>query len=182
MSGFQPDLFGETDAIEDAARNFLATPWTSLLGWWGHPDVIEAMVDHGEIKASKGEGYAYSIRPKGLHFEPVETWGGWSSRPRHMIPWASLRAWRETHPGVTAQIEALSAGRGHPRRLGWRWWMEPFALRGRGWHPSYLEHEQEPDYYDGDERPDTAWADRMTAWHLVIDATADAELVVETMR
>lgn len=191
MTPQQYDLFGEVAAAEEAAaaaadlrardaRTFLASPWTDLLGWWGHPEAIEALVDHGETKAAVNHaGWAYSIRPAGLHFERQETWGGWHHRPRHLIPWSELRAWRDAHPDVTAQIEALSAGRGHPRRLGWRWWGQPFALRGTGWHPSYYDAEQQPGYYDGDERPESAWGDRMAAWHLVIDAVSSAALRVE---
>lgn len=192
----QYDLFGEVEAVEKtaqaaalatsaAARSFLTeTPWPDLLGWWLYPEAIEANLTRGEAKASYrrglagGPGWAWAIWRDGLRFEAGSTWQGWNHRPRWCIPWGELHGLRDAHPDVTAQLDALADGRGHPNALGWRWWTDPFALHPDGWHPSYLDGEQQADWYDGCARPGTAYADRIRAWRLVLCVVGDAALSV----
>ncbi|WP_313888747.1 hypothetical protein [Mycolicibacterium sp. CBMA 226] len=186
----QYDLFGEIEAAELAASTqaaarrasamqFLAeTPWPDLLAWWLHPDVIETQLDYGECKASyrRGRhgtpGWAWAIWRDGLRFEAGDTWQGWQHRPRWCIPWAELRTLRSSRPDTTAQLADLAAGRGHPRAAGRRWWTDPHSLT-QGWHPDALQAEQNADWYDGCERPDAAWPDRLMAWQLVIAAVRE---------
>lgn len=192
----QYDLFGEIEAAQKSAeiaaraasaeaRSFLTlTPWPSLISWWLHPDIVETRLHHGETKASyrRGPGdnlgWAWATWRDGLRFEAGDTWQGWSHRPRWCIPWAELRALRDAHPAVTAQLHALAEGRGHPSSLGWRWWTDPFVLHPDGWHESYLESEQHPDWYDGCERRETAYADRLQAWQLALDVVRSSDLTV----
>lgn len=189
----QYDLFGEIEAAEkiaeSAARSsglaasvFLAqTPWPGLIGWWLHPDAIESRTDGGVSYRSgpnDSPGWAWTRRRGGLLFESGTTWRGWDSRPRWCIPWAALRTLRAEHPDVTERLQALAAGRGHPCSLGWLWWTDPHALRPEGWHPSYLESERRADYYHGCSRPETAYKDRLDAWHLALDVVRGAALDV----
>ena len=117
-------------------------------------------------------------RGDGLRFEAGDTWQGWNHRPRWCIPWPELRRLRAAHPEATAQLHALAVGRGHPNALGWRWWADPFSLRPDGWHSSYFDNEQQPDWYDGCDRPETAYADRIDAWRLVLGIVEEATLTV----
>lgn len=195
----QLDLFGEVEAAEQAsarasegrsraANTFLASPWPDLLGWWGYPDVVEAQLHHGETEASKRSGpngtpgWAWATWRDGLHFEGEACWskaGGWSHRPSWVIPWTELHALRDSRPDITQRILDLADGHGAVRRgYGWRWWAAPYTLTPWGWHPSYYEVEQQADYYDHDARPEGAWADRMAAWRLVLDAVTVARLTV----
>lgn len=196
----QDDLFGEVQAAEKtaqaaalvasaAARSFLTeTPWPDLLGWWLRGDTIEANLDRGEAKASYrrgpngNPGWAWAIWRDGLRFEAGDTWQGWNQRPRWCIPWPELRRLRAAHPEVTTQLHALAVGRGHPNGLGWRWWTDPFSLHPDGWHSSYFDDEQQPDWYDGCARPETAYADRMGAWRLVLGIVGEATLSVNAQR
>ena len=190
----QYDLFGEIEAAEAAAAlaadadslaaaAFLASKsWGELLGWWLHPDAIEANIQHGEIKAGYSGAdrgrWAYAIRPDGLRFEAGDTWQGFSHRPRLCIPWAELHALRASRPDLTQELTELAAGHGHPRTFGWRWWLVPYSM-GTIWHPDYARAERQADYYDHDDRPAEAYADRMRAWELILAAVADAQLAVE---
>lgn len=193
----QYDLFGEMEAAEKAeqcrarqataaARTFLSeTPWPDLIAWWLHPTAAEKRLDQGEAKASyrrgpEGEpGWAWAIWRDGLRFEAGATWPGWGHRPRWCIPWAQLHEIREDNPELTAKLHQLAAGRGHPHSVGWRWWSDPFALHPQGWHPDYLQSERQPDYYDGCDRPDTAYADRLQAWRMALDVVANANPLVQ---
>ncbi|TXI56479.1 hypothetical protein [Mycolicibacterium mageritense] len=199
----QYDLFGDIEAAEKAERAadaaasaaaspaasaFLTeTPWPALLAWWQHSDAIEARLDHGEVKAcfrrgpGANPGWAWAVWRDGLRLESAETWQGWHQRPRWCIPWSQLRGMRDRHPAVTAQVRALAAGRGHPTSVGWRWWTDPHALRPDGLHMSCLEREQQADWYDGCARPDTAYADRLHAWQLVLEAISTATLHVHAV-
>ena len=191
----QYDLFGEIDAAETsaaalaqsrstAATDFLTqTPWPDLLGWWAHPDSIEAKLTHGETKAyfrrcPDGTGWAWAIWRDGLRFEPADAWQGWSHRPQWCIPWQQLRALRATHHQITDQVALLAAGRGHPTSAGWRWWTDPHALNPHGMHPSALHAEQCPDWYPNCDRPATAYGDRIEAWRLVLEVVRAAALEV----
>lgn len=192
----QYDLFGEIEAAEESARDLaaersaaarsfmIATPWPQLISWWLYPDVIEAKLDQGDAKAcyrrGPGEvpGWAWAIWRDGLRFEEAGTWRGWNFRPRWCIPWAALHDVRNANPDVTAQLLVLATGRGHPRSRGWRWWIDPFVLHPDGWHPDYLRDEQEPDWYDGCARPETAYADRLEAWRIALGIIRIAELKV----
>lgn len=195
----QLDLFGDVEAAENAARTvdgirsglakafIIDTPWPELVSWWLHSDAIEAMLTRGEVKASyrRGPGslpgWAWAIWSDGLRYESGDLWRGWNYRPRWCIPWPQLHALRDAHPDVTARLLVLADGRGHPRSLGWRWWADPFALHPNGWHPDRLKDEQHPDWYDGCDRPETAYADRLEAWRLALDAIRTADLkVVDT--
>lgn len=182
----QLDLFGEVEAAERSAQTvneirsglarafIIDTPWTELVAWWLHPDAIEAMLTRGEAKASYRRtpgcigGWAWAIWTDGLRYEPADTWRGWSYRPRWCIPWDQLHAMRDARPEVTAQLLELADGRGHPRSLGWRWWQPP--RRPSDWHPDVLATDQNPDYYDDCGRPETAYADRLEAWRIALDA------------
>ena len=195
-SAIQYDLFGEVEAAQRAAetaahaavasaRAFLTqTPWPGLVSWWLHPEAIESRLHHGEVKASyrrgpgDDPGWAWATWRDGLRFEAGGTWQGWDHRPRWCIPWVQLSAVRDAHPAITAQLRILADGRGHPNTVGWRWWTDPFVLHPDGWHESYLESEQDPDWYDGCERPESAYADRLKAWHLALDVMRRAELAV----
>lgn len=192
----QYDLFGEMEAAEKsaqaasgamsaAARRFLTeTPWPDLVGWWLHAEAIESQLNRGESKASyrRGPGdkpgWAWAIWRDGLRFEAGDTWQGWDHRPRWCIPWVEMRGLRESHPEVTAQLQALADGRGHPNSIGWRWWTDPFVLHSDGLHSSYLECEQHADWYDGCERPETAYNDRIEAWRIALDVACSADLAV----
>lgn len=196
----QYDLFGEVETAQQsaetadhtasaAARSFLTdTPWPDLVAWWLHPDVVESRLDRGEAKASyrrgpgDAPGWAWAIWRDGLRFEADDTWLGWSHQPRWCIPWAELHSLRASHPAVTAQLHALADGRGHPRSLGWRWWTDPFVLHPDGWHEGYFESERKPDWYQGCERPETAYADRLDAWRIALDVVHSAELAVTEVR
>ncbi|WP_454793786.1 hypothetical protein [Mycolicibacterium lutetiense] len=193
----QYDLFGEIEATEKAAqrrarqataaaRAFLSeTPWPDLIAWWVHPTATQSRLDQGEAKSSyrrgpdHAPGWAWGIWRDGLRFEAGDTWQGWGHRPRWCIPWSQLHEIRSDHPEVTAELAELAAGRGHPHSVGWRWWSDPFALHPHGWHPDYLESERQPDYYDGCDRPETAFTDRLQAWHLALTVIAQASPVVE---
>lgn len=182
----QYDLFGEMEAAEKAAqtaaraqsagaRSFLTeTPWPDLLGWWLHTEAIESKLDRGEVKANyrRGPGgtpgWAWAIWRDGLRFETGDSWQGWDQRPRWCIPWTELRDLRDSHPEVTAKLRTLAGGRGHPNSVGWRWWTDPFVLHPDGWDSTYLEAEKHADWYDGCARPQTAYADRLEAWRLVL--------------
>ncbi|WP_233213681.1 hypothetical protein [Mycobacterium hubeiense] len=195
----QYDLFGEVEAAHMAAEAasrarsaaaaaFLAsTPWPPLLGWWLHSEAIEAMLDHGEARASfrrsqhDRPGWAWAIWRDGLRFEAEETWLGWGHRPQWCIPWQELHRLRDAHPAVTERLAGLADGRGHPRSAGWRWWTDPHCLTD-GWHPDSLTAEQQPDWYVGCARPATAWNDRLEAWRLVLDVVATATLDVTIPR
>lgn len=173
-------------AASAAACTFLTeTPWPDLLGWWLHPDVIEARLDRGEAKASyrRGPGgkpgWAWAIWRDGLRFEAGDTWQGWGHRPRGCIPWQELHGLREAHPELPTQLRALADGRGLPNSLGWRWWTDPFAMHPDGWDSSYLEDEQQADWYDGCTRPETAYADRLEAWRLMLGIVRTASLSVK---
>lgn len=193
----QYDIFGEVEAAEMAAysaaeaasvaaRSFLTeTPWPDLLSWWLHPQLIEARLDRGEAKASyrRGAGvkpgWAWAIWRDGLRFEAGDTWQGWGGRPRWCIPWHELHRLPEAHPEVTARLRALADGRGRPNAIGWRWWAVPFTLHADGWHSSYFEHEQQPDWYDGCTRLETAYVDRLEAWRLILGVVRDVALSVK---
>ncbi|WP_441964494.1 hypothetical protein [Mycolicibacterium houstonense] len=190
----QYDLFGEIEAAERSAQRaahaasaaaitFLTeTPWPDLISWWVHPEATQARLEHGDTMAKfrhgpdGTHGWAWAIWRDGLRFEAAETWQGWGHRPRWCIPWSQLHTLRDAHPEVTAQLQALCAGRGHPYSVGWRWWTDPHALHPHGWHPSYLHTEQKPDYYHGCSRPETAYADRIRAWNLTLDAVTASTL------
>lgn len=192
----QYDLFGEVEASEraaalagqalsaDASAFLVGTPWPELLGWWLHPAAIEAMLTHGEAKASYrraadgGPGWAWAIWRDGLRFESGQTWGGWSARPKWCIPWTELHRLRDGLQHITERLLILAEGRGNPRSVGWRWWMDPSALRPDGVHPETLSAERQADWYDHCERADTAFTDRMEAWNLVLGAAGDACLTV----
>ncbi|WP_234816691.1 MULTISPECIES: hypothetical protein [Mycolicibacterium] len=189
----QYDLFGEVEAAEKAAESaarsasmsaivFLTqTPWPDLIGWWLHPDAIESRTDGGASYRSgpnNTPGWAWAKQRRGLLFESNTTWPGFDKRPRWCIPWTELRTLRAEHPDVTERLQALAAGRGHPCSLGWLWWTDPHALRPEGWHPSRLDSEQQADYYHGCARPETAYTDRLDAWHLVLDVVRSATLAV----
>ena len=193
----QYDLFGELETAERSAESaaqarsvaasaFLAdAPWPDLLGWWLYPDTIEAQLNHGETKASYrigpngSPGWAWAIWRDGLRFEGGDDWQGWSHRPRWCIPWTQLRSLRDDHPEVTAQLSLLSTGRGHPSSDGWKWWTVPAALRPDGLHPTHLDAEQQPDWYPGCTAPETAFNDRLQAWHLTLNAVRAARLEVK---
>lgn len=193
----QLDLFGEVEAAEARAAGeqadvhqqaieFLTSPWSGLLAWWMDPEgaTIERRLDHGStpcryrsgrIGEADWPGYAYSMWRDGLHFERGNEWsaaGGWSHRPRHVIPWETLHELRDAHPDALAELRRLSAGRGVPHSLGWRWYSCPAILTPWGWHPDYYESEREQDYYTGetfdDEAPPHAYADRLRAWAIVV--------------
>lgn len=196
----QYDLFGEIEAVEQseasmaeaasaAAVAFLTeTPWPGLLGWWVHSEAIESQLDHGSTKASyrrgpdDSPGWSWATWRDGLRFESDETWPGWGERPRWCIAWSELHAFRNGRSDVTERLQVLAAGRGHPCSLGWRWWTDPHALRPDGWHPSCLESEKLADAYHGCSRPESAYADRLEAWHLVLDAARTANLAVVDTR
>lgn len=192
----QYDLFGEMEAAEksaaEAARALSAaacaflveTPWPDLLAWWAYPETIESRLTFGDTKASyraAGDGdagWAWAIWRDGLRFEAGDTWQGWNHRPRCCIAWDGLRGLRAANPDVTAQLDMLADGRGHPNSNGWRWWSDPHALNPRGLHPGLLEAEQRPDWYPGCARPQTAYADRLQAWRLVLGVVRAAALTV----
>lgn len=192
----QYDLFGEIEAAEQAAQRaaraasaaataFLSeTPWPDLISWWLHPQETQGRLEHGDTKAKfrRGPdgtaGWAWATWRDGLRFEAADTWQGWGHRPRWCIPWSQLHTLRDAHPAITAQLHALAAGRGHPHSVGWRWWTDPHALHPHGWHPSYLQSEQEPDYYHGCSRPETAYTDRIRAWNLTLEAVSASNLTV----
>lgn len=194
----QLDLFGEIEAEEKRAAaeladvhrqaiEFLTSPWPDLLDWWIDPEgsVIERRLDHGETKASFrhgriGEpdwrGWAWSKWRDGLHFQAGDEWsaaGGWWHRPSHVIPWATLHQLRDAHPDALGELRRLSAGRGTPWSIGWRWHACPFILTPWGTHPSWFEGEREQDYYSGntfdEPAPPNAYADRLKAWAIVIE-------------
>ena len=193
----QYDLFGEIEAAEEArasaaqhassaAGRFLTeTPWPGLIGWWLHSVEVERKLDRGEAKASfrrgptGAPGWAWAIWRDGLRFEAGDTWQGWDQRPRWCIPWEQLHRVRDAHPWVTAKLRQLADGRGQPNSIGWRWWTDPFALHPDGWHSSYLESEQQADWYDGCARPENAYIDRLEAWRLALGVVESASLVVE---
>lgn len=189
----QYDLFGEIESAEQqalsaaraasaAAVSFLTdTPWPALLGWWLHPDAIESRINSGPNARSGPHdtpGWAWAKWRDGLRFESETTWPGWDKRPRWCIPWAELHAHRAKHPHITTRLQVLADGRGHPCSRGWLWWTDPHALRPDDWNPDYLDSERQPDYYHGCARPETAYSDRLDAWHLVLNATRDAHLTV----
>ncbi|MGW0162195.1 hypothetical protein ACWDUN_23060 [Mycobacterium sp. NPDC003323] len=199
MTVVQLDLFGEIEAAEladaaardsaamQAAAFLVETPWPDLLAWWIHTDATESRLDHGECKASYrrspdgSPGWAWAIWRDGLRFEAGDSWaaaGGWRHRPRWCIPWVELRAFRNAHPEVTARLQELAAGRGDPHARGWRWWIPPHGLRPDGMHESYMEGEQDPAYYDGCQRSETAWRDRLAAWRLVLDTVRSVSPMV----
>lgn len=153
------------------AVDFLQSPWPDLLAYLVDPEYIESRLDYGEVKASLGDEWAWSRWKEGLHFERREPWsdhGGWSHRPCGMIPWVALRDLIASHPAELAQIRALAEGRGTPRSLGWRWFMQPAIMR-TGMHHSYIEHEREDGYYATEPwwptRPN-GYADKLNAWLL----------------
>lgn len=196
----QYDLFGEVEAAEHmkaaearaasaAASQFLVeTPWPDLLSWWLHGEMIEERLTRGEASASfrrgpgGGPGWAWAIWSDGLRYEAQETWQGFACRPRWCIPWVELRALRDAHPDVMARLQRLADGRGHPRSVCWRWWTDPYVLNSYGLHPSYLEGEQDPERYAGCARPETAFADRLEAWQLVLEVVRTASLTVTDTR
>lgn len=196
----QYDLFGDLEAAHEAAaaaereasaaaRSFITeTPWPGLLAWWLHSEVVESALDRGEVKASYrhgrggGPGWAWAIWRDGLHFEAGDTWEGWNFRPRRCIAWAELRTIRRAHPEVTAQLQHLAVGRGHPKSAGWRWWADPFVLHPDGWSQQRLDSEQQADWYHGCERPGSAYGDRLEAWRLVLDVVGATNLRVTEKR
>lgn len=192
----QYDLFGEVEAAEqvqtarsraastEASRFLVETPWPDLLSWWLHGELIEARLTRGEANSSYrrgpdgGPGWAWAIWRDGLRYEAAGTWQGFNSRPKWCIPWGELGALRRGHPGVTARLQGLADGRGLPTSACWRWWMDPYVLNSHGMHPSYLVGEQDPGRYGGCARPESAFADRLEAWQLVLDVVRGADLTV----
>jgi hypothetical protein len=171
---------------EAEARAFLTSPWSGLLAWLIDPEATEALLHHGEVKASyrrnraPDAGWAWAIWRDGLHYERGNTWGGWDHRPRSVIAWADLHAMRDAHPVEMAQIAALAEGRGHPRRAGWRWFMTPSIVTNwGGWHHDYYTSEMDDDYYDVGYKvpgPPNGYADRLNAWLLATQIAADLRI------
>lgn len=188
----QYDLFGEIESLEnaiaaaasDAIAFIIETPWPGLLAWWLFPEVVEARLDRGEVKANYrrgpdgNPGWAWAVWSDGLRFESGRVWKGWDHRPAWCIPWTELDRLRASRPEVTKQLQGLAADYGEPRSRSWRWWMDPAALHPGDRHPSHLETERQPDWYDGCPHPETAYADRIAAWNLALDAVRTGSLSV----
>lgn len=137
------------------------------------PAALEAVIQHPTWAHLWGNGdvrsagtWAYSRTLTHYRFEQVDTWwkrGGWEKRPANRIAFGEIRealpldvilhlnAWARTLPDTAASSFKLS---------------RPFELwpDGDKWHPSYIEKDHK----------DPAWADRLEAWTLLIDALRDA--------
>lgn len=150
------------------ARAFLTSPWPDLLAWIVDPPAIEALLDHGETKASYRNGWAWSIWKDGLHYERDDTWPGWYHRPRHIIPWTDLHQLLSDQAELVARVRAIASRRGSPRSLGWRWFTLPEIIRGTTCR-SNLELEREDAYYDVG--GPGGYPDRLNAWALAVQIT-----------
>jgi hypothetical protein len=186
----QYDLFGEVEAAQrlaqsapqaasTAANCFLTeTPWPDLIGWWRTPKGSSPDFAAAKPKPATGAGQAEDVaghgRPGEMDCDSKPTTPGKAGITGHWrIRWAELRGLRDSHPDVTTRLQTLADGRGHPNAVGWRWWTDdPFTLHPDGWHPSYLEDEQQADWYDGCARVETAYGDRLEAWRIALDAVA----------
>lgn len=133
-----------------------------------HPRALEIVAgerrpDTGEVKCGLVHPWAYSVRKDGFYFEHESTWGGWYSKPRHLLTWTDLDAVLAGDPRVQ-QVRAWS----HRLRAvdAWKDRSRPFELwpDPDGWHPSYI---------DGDHAR-RGWRTRIEVWRMVLSILTDA--------
>jgi len=152
----QLDLFGEVEAAETVAaqadRSRLRGALEVLA--FSCPDTLEVLIHLGywRDRDDRSVGYsapwAYSVTRKGLRFEHETTWGGWSSRPRHLVTWEELQGLVGLDPRRRELIDwAAGLWRPGPEdrmpfpdEVPWRYLIRPYELwpNADHWHSSYV--------------------------------------------
>lgn len=158
----QLDLFGDELAAESTRH---VDALTCLRD--SHPRALEILTgerrpDTGEVRCGLSGSWAYSVRRAGFCFEDASTWGGWYSRPAHVLTWPELDELVGADPrlaDVAAWSRSLAADARRDRYRPFELWPDP-----ESWHPSYIK---------GD-RDHPGWADRLAAWRLVLAILDDA--------
>ena len=171
LSVEQPDLFGEDDAAE-TRRYYDAL--TCLAD--AYPNALEVLIgdrrpDTGETRARMTNPWAYWSDRAGYRFERVATWGGWYSRPRHMITWTELDQLVGHDPRIKeirAWSQALTA------LDAWKDRYRPCELEPNPemFHPSHAQTDHD--------RP--GWPARLHAWQQTIAVYTEARAAIEATR